>query len=91
MVPNFDLLKAWAKEQGKEVKKPEELAADPAARKYVKSEIDKLSKDLADFEKIKRVALVPHAFSQDSGELTPTLKVKRKVVAEKYGRLLEKE
>ena len=91
VVPNFDLLKAWAKEQGKEVKKPEELAADPAARKYIKSEIDKLSKDLADFEKIKRVALVPHAFTQDSGELTPTLKVKRKVVAEKYGRLLEKE
>jgi long-chain acyl-CoA synthetase len=56
----------------------------------VKSEIDKLSKELADFEKIKRIALVPHPFTQDSGELTPTLKVKRKVVAEKYGRLLEK-
>jgi long-chain acyl-CoA synthetase len=90
VVPNFDLLKAWAKEQGSDAKKPEELAADPAARKYVKSEIDKLSKELADFEKIKRIALVPHPFTQDSGELTPTLKVKRKVVAEKYGRLLEK-
>ncbi len=91
VVPNYDLLKAWAKEQGGEAKKPEELAADPAARKYVKSEIDKLSKELADFEKIKRIALLPYAFTQDSGELTPTLKVKRKVVAEKYGRLLEKE
>ncbi len=91
VVPNFDLLKAWAKEQGKDAQKPEELAADPAARKYVKSEIDKLSKELADFEKIKRIALVPHAFTQENGELTPTLKVKRKVVAEKYGRLLEKE
>jgi len=91
VVPNYDLLKAWAKEQNGEAKKPEELAADPAARKYVKSEIDKLSKELADFEKIKRIALLPHAFTQDTGELTPTLKVKRKVVAEKYGRLLEKE
>ncbi|MGI4791530.1 MAG: AMP-dependent synthetase/ligase [Janthinobacterium lividum] len=91
VVPNFDLLKAWAKEQGSVAKKNEELAADPAARKYVKSVIDKLSKDLADFEKIKRVALIDHVFSQDGGELTPTLKVKRKVVAEKYGRLLEKE
>ncbi len=90
VVPNYDLLKAWAKEQGRDLKKPEELAADPAARKYVKSEIDKLSKDLADFEKIKRLALLPHPFTQDSGELTPTLKVKRRVVAEKYGRLLEK-
>ena len=91
VVPNYDLLKAWAKDKGDDAKKPEELAADPAARKYVKSEIDKLSKELADFEKIKRIALLPHAFTQDSGELTPTLKVKRKVVAEKYGRLLEKE
>ncbi len=91
VVPNYDLLKAWAKDKGDDAKKPEELAADPEARKYVKREIDKLSKDLADFEKIKRIALLPHAFTQDSGELTPTLKVKRRVVAEKYGRLLEKE
>jgi long-chain acyl-CoA synthetase len=90
VVPNFDLLKAWAKEQGREIKKSEELASDPAARKYVKAEIDKLSKDLADFEKIKRIALIDHAFTQEGGELTPTLKVKRKIVAEKYGRLLEK-
>ncbi len=90
VVPNYDLLKTWAKEQGRDLKKPEELAADPDARKYVKREIDTLSKDLADFEKIKRIALLPHPFTQDSGELTPTLKVKRRVVAEKYGRLLEK-
>ena len=37
VVPNFDMLKAWAKEQGKEAAKSEELAADPAARKFVKS------------------------------------------------------
>ena len=91
VVPNFDALKAWAKEQGMDVKKNDELVSDPAARKYVKAEIDRLSKDLADFEKVKRIALLDHAFSVDGGELTPTLKVKRKVVAQKYGGLLEKE
>ncbi len=91
VVPNFDLLKAWAKEQGHEAKKNEQLTADPAAKKYLKSEMDKLTKELADFEKIKRLALLDHAFTQDGGELTPTLKVKRRVVAEKYGKLLEKE
>ena len=91
VVPNFDALKTWAKEQGKDLKTNEALIADPAARKFVKSEIDNLSKDLADFEKIKRIALIDHAFSQEGGELTPTLKVKRRVVAEKYGSLLEKE
>jgi len=91
VVPNFDALKTWAKEQGKELKTNEALIADSGARKFVKSEIDSLSKDLADFEKIKRIALIDHAFSQEGGELTPTLKVKRRVVAEKYGSLLEKE
>ncbi len=91
VVPNFDALKTWAKEQGKELKTNEALIADSGARKFVKSEIDALSKDLADFEKIKRIALIDHAFSQEGGELTPTLKVKRRVVAEKYGSLLEKE
>ena len=91
VVPNFDILKAWAKAQGREKATSAELVADPAARKYVKTEIDSLSKELADYEKIKRIALIDHAFSVDGGELTPTLKVKRKVVAEKYGMLLEKE
>ena len=91
VVPNFDALKAWAKEQNKDAKDAEALAADPAARKWMKSEIDRLTKHLADYERIKRLALVGHAFSQEGGELTPTLKVKRKVVAEKYGHLLEKD
>lgn len=91
VVPNFDKLKAWAKEQGKEKTDNAALVADSEARRLVKREIDALSKDLADFERIKRVALLDHTFTIESGELTPTLKVKRKVVSEKYGHLLEKE
>jgi len=91
VVPNYDLVKNWAKVQGKEKMTTEELSRDNAVRKYVKSEIDSLSQELADYEKIKRIALIAQAFTVDSGELTPTLKVKRKVVAEKYGALLEKE
>ena len=89
VVPNFDALKAWAKENHPGLKTNAELIADPAARKYVKAEIDRLSKDLADYERIKRIALIDHAFSQEGGELTPTLKVKRRVVAERYGHLLD--
>lgn len=91
VVPNFDALKAWAKEQNLDLKTNASLIADTSARKFVKAEIDKLTKDLADFEKIKRIALIDHAFSQEGGELTPTLKVKRRVVAEKYGSMLAKE
>lgn len=91
VVPNFDALKSWAKAQGNDKPTNETLVADPAVRKLIKSDLDKRSGHLADFEKIKRLALIDHAFSIESGELTPTLKVKRKVVAEKYGGLLERE
>lgn len=91
VAPNFDALKTWAKGQGMDKPTNEALIADPAVRKLIKSEIDSRSRELADFEKVKRFALIDHAFSIENGELTPTLKVKRKVVAEKYGSLLERE
>ncbi len=90
VVPNFDTLKAWAKEQGLAKQDNAALVADPLVRKLIKSDIDKRSADLADFERVKRIALIDHAFSIEGGELTPTLKVKRKVVAEKFGHLLER-
>ncbi|BDI32895.1 AMP-dependent synthetase [Capsulimonas corticalis] len=91
VLPSFDKLKTWAQEQGKEKMSPSELAADPATRKLIKTEIDKLSGNLADYEKIKRVALLEKPLTIENGELTPTMKIKRKVVSEKYGRLLERE
>ena len=57
-------------------------------RKIIKAEIDKHSKQFADFERIRRFAILPNEFSIDSGELTPTLKVKRHVIAEKYADVL---
>ena len=90
VVPNFDTLKAWAKEQGLGKQDNAALVADPLVRKLIKGDIDKRSADLADFERVKRIALIDHAFSIEGGELTPTLKVKRKVVAEKFGHLLER-
>ena len=87
----FDKVKQWFKENGKEKPTDEEIVASPEARKLFKAEIEKHAGELADFEKVKRFALLDHQLSVDGGELTPTLKVKRKVVSEKYGKLLERE
>ena len=55
-----------------------------AVKALLKAEIDKVNKTLAGFEMVKRHALIAATFSMEGGELTPTLKVKRKAVKEKY-------
>ncbi len=89
IVPDFDHLKRWAREQGIEGREPEELAQDSKVRRFYKEEIERLTPHLADFEKIRRFALLTREFSQDEGELTPTLKIKRRVVAEKHASVLQ--
>lgn len=66
-----------------------EVAENPEAKALIRSEIKRLSDGLADFEMVKRFALLKRAFTVEGGELTPTLKIKRKVVAEKYSDVVE--
>src|ERR1043165_5038697 len=66
-----------------------ELSKLSEAIKIVQSDISKLTSSLVDYERIRRVALLPNEFSIDGGELTPTLKVKRKVIDDRYGDLIE--
>ncbi len=89
VIPDFEHLRAWAKDFGKQFDENAALAADPDARAAIKKQIDERSAALADFEKIRRIALLDHALSIESGELTPTLKVRRKIVQERYGHLLD--
>ena len=87
ILPNKENLKDWAKSQSLTVPATdEEFLVLPDVRKKIKAEIDALSKGLADFEKIKRFTLLAVTFSVDSGEMTPTLKIKRKVVMQKFAR-----
>lgn len=65
------------------------LAQFPAAIKRVQSEVVQLTRELADYERIRRIALIPDEFTIDRGELTPTLKVKRRVIDQKFGALIE--
>jgi long-chain acyl-CoA synthetase len=62
---------------------------DPAAVKLVQRDVQELTRPLHDYERVRRVALLPDEFSIDGGELTPTLKVRRRVIDEKYGDLIE--
>jgi long-chain acyl-CoA synthetase len=84
VVPSFDTLEAWARQQGLAFASRSELVARPEVVAHYKRLVDELTADLAQFEKIKKIALLAKEFTQESGEITPTLKVKRRVVEERY-------
>jgi long-chain acyl-CoA synthetase len=89
IVPDFERLRAWAKSEGIQTTDKQELVADRRVIDMIKADVNRLTRELADYEKVKRIALLAEEFSIDGGELTPTLKVKRRVVEEKYGELIE--
>jgi len=69
--------------------RPEELVHDERAQAIVQRSIDELNEDLGSWESIKYFRLLPQDFTEESGELTPTLKVKRRVVQERYRELID--
>lgn len=88
LVPNFGRLLEWAKSQDLPTNDISCLVASPEVQKLLKAEVDRETKGLADYEKIKRFRVLDKPFGIESGELTPTLKVKRKFVAQKYAEAL---
>lgn len=84
IVPNFDTLREYAAENGIEATTDAELAADSRINDMIAGRIAKAEKGLANYERIKRFTLLPEAFTMEAGELTNTLKIKRRAVAERY-------
>lgn len=91
IVPEWEALRSALSASNAEKAKldRETLSRDPAAVKLVQREASALTAELADYERVRKVALLPDEFSIDGGEMTPTLKVKRRVVDEKYGDLID--
>jgi long-chain acyl-CoA synthetase len=84
IVPAFDALRAYARTLNLETKDTRELVSHPRIVEYFKKKVDEVTKELAPHEKIKKIALLDGEFSIEGGELTPTLKVRRKFVEEKH-------
>lgn len=89
LVPNYVVLETEAKARGWTHSSRHELLARPEVQAVYQREIDRLNADLAPFERIKKFALLDRDLSQDAGELTPTLKVRRRVVSQKFAGLIE--
>jgi long-chain acyl-CoA synthetase len=89
LVPSFERLEKWAAEKGLSFGSREELVGRPEVVAHYQSLVDQLSDELAKFERIKRVRLLAKEFTIEAGELTPTMKVKRRVIEQKYKTLID--
>lgn len=84
VVPDFEVLAKYAKDNGLDYKTNEVLISHDEIKDLFKKELRAFSKDLASHEKIRDFRLLPAEFTVETGEITPTMKVKRRVIAEKY-------
>jgi len=89
VVPAFDSLARWAAETGIDASTPPQLMAADAVLQLLASEVSERTSELASYERPKKVGVVLDAFSIEGGQLTPTQKVKRKVVEERYRELID--
>ncbi len=90
IVPDFEQLKNYAQIKNLDLKTPAEFCQHPKIIDLLERQIDSLTQNLSQFEKVKRIALLENELTIESGELTPTLKVKRRIVDEKYREIIEK-
>jgi long-chain acyl-CoA synthetase len=90
IVPVWEQLESYCKLKGIEVQSRSELCRHPRIIDLLQRQINALTPNLARYEKIKKVALIENEFTIEGGELTPTLKVKRRVIDEKYRDVIEK-
>ena len=90
IVPDWEALKSTLRAKGQAVAKTHaELSEQITVIKMVQRDVTTITAHLADYERVRKVALLAEEFSIDSGELTPTLKVKRNVIDERYGKLID--
>ncbi|MFT3826700.1 MAG: long-chain fatty acid--CoA ligase [Chitinophagaceae bacterium] len=89
IVPAFNNLKDWARKQGITDTTPETLVHDPKVKELYRETIDSYNKDFNHVEQIKKFELLPNDWGINTGEMTPKLSLRRKVILEKYNDVIE--
>lgn len=90
IVPEFRLVEDWAREHHIAFGSREDLCANEQVKKMLQERINTLQQQLAYYEQIKRITLLPHHFSMESGELTNTLKIRRPIINKNYQAEIDK-
>lgn len=83
VIPDYEVLKGWAAERGLDPN-PASLAKNDQVRALIEEEVEKLSAEFKGYEKVRRIYIGDEDFTTDNGMLTPTLKLKRRIVQQRY-------
>lgn len=89
IVPNFEKLEEWANQNNLIFASRQEMVKNPEVIKFLQSEVDRLTINLASYEKVKKIAVLDRDFEIGEGEITPTLKVRRSIIERKYQAIIE--
>lgn len=89
IVPNLSQLRRWAEEKGIDSSDTEKFVANPKVVEFMMTQVNSVQYGLAEYEKIKRITLLPHHFSIMNGVVTNTMKVRRPIVAKRYAREID--
>ena len=90
IVPDWEMLRSYAQHKSLDCKTPAEFCRHPRIIDLIQRQVDSVTEDLSRFERVKRIALLERELTVEGGELTPTLKVKRRVVDEKYKDVIDR-
>ncbi len=90
IVPDWEMLRSYAQHKGLDCKTPADFCRHPRIIDLLQRQVDSLTADLSRYERVKRVALLEKELTIDGGELTPTLKIKRRVIDEKYKDIIDR-
>ncbi len=89
LVPNVEVLKEYAKKLNLKYHSIEDLLKTPHIREFYEQKLEQIQQSLANFEKVKKFRLLPEDFSMNLGELTPTLKIRRKIILNHFRSLID--
>jgi long-chain acyl-CoA synthetase len=89
IIPNFEYLKNWCEVKNIEFISREKAAKNPVIIRRIRREVERFNQDLGQTEKIKKFRLLDAEWTTDSGEISPTLKLRRKFILEKYSKIIE--
>src|SRR2546423_2739902 len=90
IVPDWEQVRAYAEFKGIDARTPAELIKHPRILDLFERQVAARTKELAQYEKVKRIALLENELTIENGEMTPTLKVKRRVIDEKYKDVIDR-